>query len=128
VIVCAAQLDAKSTYVAFSRARQQATGYTPDKTALMAALPDSNRPRPAALDLLTPARARRLRWAREVILRANELIGAYLPESLRAVMVALPTPAPTVTPAKARIAESPSHHRSMVRAQETARQTMRMGI
>jgi hypothetical protein len=128
VIVCAARLDAKSTYVAFSRARHQATGYTPDKTALMAALPVSNRPRPAALDLLTPARARRLRWAREVILRANELIGAYLPESLRAVMVALPTPAPAVTPAKERIAESSSHHRSMVRTQETARQTMRMGI
>ncbi len=128
VIVCAAQLDAKSTYVAFSRARQQATGYTPDKTALMAALPDSNRPRPAALDFLTPARVHRLRWAREAILRANVLIGAFLPESLRAVMVTLTTPAPAVTPAKERITESYSHGRSSMRAHEAAQQTIRMRI
>ncbi len=128
VIVCAAQLDAKSTYVAFSRARQLATGYTPDKTALMAALPDSNRPRPAALDLLTPTRAQRLRWAREVILRANALIGAFLPESLRAVMVALPTPARAITPARKRIAESSSHARSSMRAQTAEQPSMRMRI
>ena len=31
VIVCAARLDAKAAYVAFSRARQRAAGYTPEQ-------------------------------------------------------------------------------------------------
>jgi conjugative relaxase-like TrwC/TraI family protein len=128
VIVCAAQLDAKSTYVAFSRARQQATGYTPDKTALIAALPDTNRPRQAALDFLTPPRARRLRWARQVIARANELIAPFLPESFRTVALVPPTPAPAVTPVEEHIATTSSHRRTTQSAATAARQTMRMGI
>ena len=74
VIVCAARLDAKAAYVAFSRARQQATGYTPDKAALFDALPASNRPRPAALDCWTPARSQRLRWVRRVVSRIQEML------------------------------------------------------
>lgn len=74
VIVCAARLDAKAAYVAFSRARQQATGYTPDKAALFDALPTSNRPRPAALDRWTPARSQRLRWVRQVVSRIQAML------------------------------------------------------
>ena len=79
VIVCAARLDAKATYVAFSRARQQATGYTPDKAALFDALPEVNRPRQAALDVWTPARSRRLRWARLIVERLTELLTPIVP-------------------------------------------------
>ena len=74
VIVCAARLDAKATYVAFSRARQQAIGYTPDKAALFDALPATNRPRQAALDVWMPARNQRLRWVRNVVERVRELL------------------------------------------------------
>jgi hypothetical protein len=79
VIVCAARLDAKAAYVAFSRARQQAAGYTPDKAALLAALPDTNRPRQAALDLWTPTCSRRLWWARQVIARVCEIFAPVAP-------------------------------------------------
>lgn len=116
------------TYVAFSRARQQATGYTPDKTALITALPDTNRPRQAALDFLTPSRARRLRWARQVVARANELIAPFLPESLRAVTLTPPTPAPAITPVEEHLATTSSRRRTRQSAQTAARQTMRMGI
>ena len=90
VIVGAARLDAKATYVAFSRARQQATGYTPDKAALFDALPTTNRPRQAALDVWTPARSRRLRWVRDVVDRVREL----LKPRILAPEFALPLPVP----------------------------------
>jgi len=50
VVVAAARLDAKSAYVACSRGRESCSVHTPDKTALMAHLPEGNRP--AALDLI----------------------------------------------------------------------------
>jgi hypothetical protein len=99
VIVCAARLDAKAAYVAFSRARHQATGYTPDKAALFAALPEGNRPRLAALDLLPPARRRGLRWARNLVeqIRASLTSFVHLPEPT----VPLPVPLPAVKPRQA---------------------------
>jgi hypothetical protein len=103
VIVCAARLDAKATYVAFSRARQRATGYMPDKAALFDALPASNRPRPAALDVWTSARSRRLRWARSVIERVHELLASIVPvpEVAAAIAAIKPTPAPRQSAASA---------------------------
>jgi hypothetical protein len=50
VVVVAAQLDAKSSYVACSRGRELCSVHTPDKTALMAHLPEGNRL--AALDVM----------------------------------------------------------------------------
>lgn len=79
VIVCASRLDAKAAYVAFSRARERATGYTPDKAALLDALPATNRPRLAAVDLWTPARTRRLRWVRSVFERVRDLLTPLVP-------------------------------------------------
>lgn len=109
VIVCAARLDAKATYVAFSRAREQATGYTPDKAALFEALPAMNRPRQAALDVWTPARSNRLRWARSVIERVRELLTPFVP--LPAPAVPMPE---VVRPPKPRhaIGESSRSERS----------------
>jgi len=79
VIVCAARLDTKAAYVSFSRARQAVTGYTPDKAALFDALPNVHRPREAAVDLWTPARVGRLRWARQVIERVRQALAPRVP-------------------------------------------------
>lgn len=92
VIVCAARLDAKAAYVAFSRARHLAAGYTPDKAALFGALPESNPRRPAALDVLTPSRRRRLRWTHRVVARFRELFTAVAPR-IEAI-----APAPPIAP------------------------------
>lgn len=108
VIVCAARLDAKATYVAFSRARQQATGYTPDKAALFDALPDSNRPRQAALDVWTPARSRRLRWARSVIERVRQLWLSIVP--VPEVTVAIATIKPVPVPRQSAASEDEAVH------------------
>ena len=50
VVVAAAHLDAKSSYVACSRGRELCSLHTPDKAALMSHLPEGNRK--AALDVL----------------------------------------------------------------------------
>ena len=50
VVVAAARLDAKSSYVACSRGREMCSVHTPDKAALMANLPEGNRK--AALDVI----------------------------------------------------------------------------
>jgi hypothetical protein len=50
VVVAAARLDAKSSYVACSRGRELCSVHTPDKSALMAHLPEGNRK--AALDVV----------------------------------------------------------------------------
>jgi len=50
VVVAAARLDAKSSYVACSRGREMCSVHTPDKATLMAHLPEGNRL--AALDVL----------------------------------------------------------------------------
>jgi conjugative relaxase-like TrwC/TraI family protein len=50
VVVAAAQLDAKSAYVACSRGRELCSVHTPDKAVLMSHLPEGNRR--AALDVL----------------------------------------------------------------------------
>jgi hypothetical protein len=50
VVVAAARLDAKSSYVACSRGRKMCSVHTPDKEALMAHLPEGNRK--AALDVM----------------------------------------------------------------------------
>lgn len=99
VIVCAARLDAKAAYVAFSRARVQATGYTPDKAALFDALPATNRPREAALDVWTPPRSHRLRWARHVVERVRALLTPIVPTlDLTVVLPVLkPDPKPRQT-------------------------------
>ena len=111
VIVCAARLDAKAAYVAFSRARRQAAGYTPDKAALFAALPDTNRRRQAALDLWTPARTRRLVWARQIIARVREIFAPIAPSTER-VVAAQPKvkTAPQIKAVVPKVSiESPSH-------------------
>ena len=109
VIVCAARLDAKATYVAFSRARQQANCYTPEMAALFDALPAINRPRQAALDILTPARSDRLRWVRSVVERVREMLTPFVPLPATAA----PVPA-VVLPIKPRhaIGESTRSERS----------------
>jgi hypothetical protein len=111
VIVCAARLDAKAAYVAFSRARQRAAGYTPDKAALFAALPETQRPRQAALDLWTPARRRRLRWARQVIARVREIFSPLTPRPER-VAAAEPKVqnTPRIKPVVPKIPIEPSDH------------------
>jgi ATP-dependent exoDNAse (exonuclease V) alpha subunit len=116
VIVCAARLDAKATYVAFSRARRQATGYTPDKAALFDALPAINRPREAALDVWTPTRRDRLRWVRSVVERMRELLTPFVP--IPATVVPMPA---VVLPIKPRHAirestSSPHSHHSVQHA------------
>ena len=127
VIVCAARLDAKSTYVAFSRARQQAAGYTPDKTALIDALPDASRPRQAALDLWTPARTRRLVWARQIIARVREIFIPIVPEiKLVVELTAAPLPPARIEPAAESVDEAPRHHRPSV--QPSVRPAIRMGF
>ncbi|MBI5771178.1 MAG: relaxase domain-containing protein [Verrucomicrobia bacterium] len=93
VIVCAARLDAKATYVAFSRARQQATCYTPDKAALFDTLPETNRPRQAALDVWTPARSHRLRWARLIVERVAELLSPIVTAPALTVEIPIVKPA-----------------------------------
>jgi hypothetical protein len=111
VIVCAARLDAKAAYVAFSRARKRAAGYTPDNAALIAALPDTNRPRQAALDLWTPARTRRLVWARQIIARVREIFAPMAP-STEQVVAAQPKvqTAPQIKAVVPKVSiESPSH-------------------
>ena len=111
VIVCAARLDAKAAYVAFSRARRQAAGYTPDKAALFAALPDTNRRRQAALDLWTPARTRRLVWARQIIARVREIF-VPMASSTERVVAAQPKvqTAPQIKAVVPKVSiESPSH-------------------
>jgi conjugative relaxase-like TrwC/TraI family protein len=50
VVVAAARMDAKSSYVACSRGRELCSVHTPDKAALIAHLPEGNRR--AALDVL----------------------------------------------------------------------------
>jgi hypothetical protein len=119
VIVCAAQLDAKATYVAFSRACQRVTGYTPDKVALFDALPNTNRPRVAALDIWTLARARRLVWARRIIERARQILAPRVPATELTVKIspAELTPkisgaesAPRIRPSVPRHVESPLWH------------------
>jgi conjugative relaxase-like TrwC/TraI family protein len=50
VVVAAARLDAKSSYVACSRGRELCSVHTPDRAALMSHLPEGNRK--AALDVL----------------------------------------------------------------------------
>jgi hypothetical protein len=50
VVVAAAHLDAKSSYVACSRGRELCSVHTPDKAALMSHLPEGNRK--AALDVM----------------------------------------------------------------------------
>jgi hypothetical protein len=50
VVVAAARLDAKSSYVACTRGRELCSVHTPDKAALMSHLPEGNRK--AALDVL----------------------------------------------------------------------------
>jgi conjugative relaxase-like TrwC/TraI family protein len=60
VVICAARLDAKATYVAFSRGRKSAACYTPDKEALIAGLPLRASSRPAALDYLRRAPSSRI--------------------------------------------------------------------
>ena len=50
VVVAAARLDAKASYVACSRGRELCSVHTPDKAALIAHLPEGNRK--AALDVL----------------------------------------------------------------------------
>jgi len=119
VIVCAAQLDAKAIYVAFSRACQRVTGYTPDKVALFDALPNTNRPRVAALDIWTLARARRLVWARRIIERARQILAPRVPATELTVKIspAELTPkisgaesAPRIRPSVPRHVESPLWH------------------
>lgn len=123
VIVCAARLDAKAAYVAFSRARHQATGYTPDKAALFDALPASNRSRVAALDLWTPARSRRLRWARQVVERVREMLAPILRLPELVAPLAMPMPAPVLKP---RQAMGPSSRVSQSRHSELAAPAMRV--
>ena len=121
VIVCAARLDARAAYVAFSRAREQATGYTPDKAALFDALPASNRPRPAALDCWTPARSQRLRWVRQVVARIQAMLVPIIriPEFVAPPPVAIPSPKP-------RQGIAPTSRASTSRHTERAAPAMRM--
>jgi conjugative relaxase-like TrwC/TraI family protein len=129
VIVCAARLDAKAAYVAFSRARQRATGYTPDKAALFAALPDSNRPRRAALDLWTPDRRRRLRWACEVIARVREIFSSLTPRPER-VVVAEPKVqnTPSIKPVVPKNPVEPSDHHNTPAIRSAEQPRMRISL
>jgi hypothetical protein len=127
VIVCAAHLDAKSAYVAFSRAREQATGYTPDKATLFDTLPETNRPRQAALDLWTPARTRRLVWARQVIARIREIFTTFVPETKLVVELPLVPVRPVrIESVAERTDVSPSRRCQRPSAQSDARTAMRV--
>jgi conjugative relaxase-like TrwC/TraI family protein len=71
VIVAAERLSAKAAYVACSRGRQSCSIHTPDKTNLLARLPDGNRA--AALDILprlgrgsTEVASRQFAWGKAV--------------------------------------------------------------
>ena len=120
VIVCAARLDTKSTYVAFSRARQQATGYTPDKAALFDALPSTHQSRVAAVDVWTPARSRRLRWVRRLVERVRQTLVPRVPPAELAVQLTpfavwakqLMEPTPEAAVYRPRQSESQTHRRS----------------
>ena len=129
VIVCAAQLDAKATYVAFSRARQEAVGYTPDKAALLERLPEVNRPRPAVVDFLPMLRPRRLRWVRAVIARVREMLSPRVAPVAPAITPAVdapaiaqkpPVPALKVSTPESLLAPWPPH--------QSPRQGMRMSM
>ena len=63
VIVCAAHLDAKATYVAFSRGRKSALCFTPDRDALIGGVPSRSTNRQSALDLIAPNIRSRMRRA-----------------------------------------------------------------
>jgi conjugative relaxase-like TrwC/TraI family protein len=127
VIVCAARLDSRSTYVAFSRAREQATGYTPDKATLFDTLPETNRPRQTALDLWTPARTRRLIWARQVIARVREIFTSFVPETKLAVELPLiPVRPVRIESVAERTDVSPSRRCERPSAQSDARTAMRV--
>lgn len=54
VIVCAARLDAKATYVAFSRGRKSALCFTPDRDGLISGVPSCSANRLSALDVIAP--------------------------------------------------------------------------
>jgi ATP-dependent exoDNAse (exonuclease V) alpha subunit len=60
VVICAKRLDAKATYVAFSRGRQSAACFTPCKEALISGLPLRASSRPAALDYFRRAPTSRI--------------------------------------------------------------------
>lgn len=139
VIVCAARLDTKSAYVAFSRARQQATGYTPDKAALFGALPPAHQPRVAAVDVWTPARSRRLRWVRQLVERVRQTLVPRVPPSDLTVQLTpvaiwakqLMEPAPKAVVSRPRQSESPPPHHSAADSYDESpspapRQGMRM--
>lgn len=63
VIVCAARLDAKATYVAFSRGRKSALCFTPDRDALIGGVPSRSANRQSALDVIAPGSRSRIRRA-----------------------------------------------------------------
>lgn len=81
VVICATRLDAKATYVAFSRGRKSAACFTPHKEALISSLPLRANSRPAALDYLRRAptsritkaqrQTRALTWLRLLTLAAK---------------------------------------------------------
>jgi len=78
VIVCAAQLDARSAYVAFSRGRRQATAYTVEKAALFAGLPSQGRPRIAAVDLWAKHQADHLRWIHRMMNHIRQVVSRVI--------------------------------------------------
>ncbi len=68
VIVCAAKLDGKATYVAFSRGRYSARCYCPDSEALIDGVPQQIEGRSSAIDVLkrkrtVMRRTRALTWS-----------------------------------------------------------------
>ncbi len=79
VIVCAAQLDARSAYVTFSRGRKRATAYTVEKAALFAGLPSQARPRLAAVDIWERHRTDHLRWIHRIMNRVRQVVSRVIP-------------------------------------------------
>lgn len=130
VIVCAAQLDTKSAYVAFSRARQQATGYTPDKAALFGALPNTHQSRIAAIDVWTPERTQHLHWARRVVERMRQMFVPVVPPVDLTVELTPPVrPKSTAEESVAEVRRSRVSHSESESPNESAppvRQGMRM--
>ncbi len=63
VIVCASHLDAKATYVAFSRGRKSALCFTPDREALIGGVPSRSVNRQSASDVIAPNTRARIRRA-----------------------------------------------------------------
>ncbi len=61
VIVCAARLDAKATYVAFSRGRKSALCFTPNRDALIGGVPSRSANRQSALDVIASGGRLRIR-------------------------------------------------------------------